>query len=672
MPNIDSVVQVNITRETRALTTEDFTQPTIVATHARWPERRRVYSSLASIGTDLGIDSPTYRSASALFSSPTRPDDVVVIRRPPELVWLVNIGSNADLLNGTFSATGAYKLTPTSTTVSETVSYNCKYRRKLTFNRDFVTGNTIRMRFNGAAVDVTYATSHADTFTALKDAIDAITGIVVVDFNSTNRTIWIYSQDRAAGLLVTTFAGTIIDTTAVAVTTGGASTVTCALELLTSEDIFAGLGALDGAGGLADMLTAGDLASAPWTATVTSDATGNSLQIEPTGNPYGWAVYAATSNLITIDTNGQPPTLNYNVAYVNIDTVANSSLYQIILNGTTYTYASDSSATLNEIGTGLAAAVNAAPPTNITALAYVADSGVVIIIGTDPILLEIAPDSSARLSYQQIGAPANSWSSDMTTAASEGSIGYYILPAEYYYLEREAIATWAAANTVITGLNTYVTDLASDPAFQAIRTTTNDRVMWAIRPASDFEPESPAASAIQPAIEYLTGAVSPLTPGTWTAEYKTTPGMPLSVLLTDTLIDQCNTQFVNYYTSISGRSVWRKGVVSSGEYIDVISSIDQLKSDIQVAVFGVLANNTKIAYTSAGLALITAAITDALNRRATGLTPMLDPDSISVTAPTVAGTSVNDRAARVAGPWNFTCRLAGAVSTVTINGTVTV
>jgi len=56
-----------------------------------------------------------------------------------------------------------------------------KSKASLTFDANFVTGNTIDLKVNGVAISqITFASSHATTFAALIAAVDALTGISAV------------------------------------------------------------------------------------------------------------------------------------------------------------------------------------------------------------------------------------------------------------------------------------------------------------------------------------------------------------------------------------------------------------------------------------------------------------------------------------------------------------
>jgi len=106
-----------------------------------------------------------------------------------------------------------------------------KSKASLTFDADFVTGNTIDLNVNGVAISqVTFATSHAATFAAVIAAIDALTGISAVAV--TGREILITVDNAASNI-------TISDV----VVAGGASQAG-STTVYSSVDTFEGIAAL--------------------------------------------------------------------------------------------------------------------------------------------------------------------------------------------------------------------------------------------------------------------------------------------------------------------------------------------------------------------------------------------------------------------------------------------
>jgi hypothetical protein len=106
-----------------------------------------------------------------------------------------------------------------------------KSKASLTFDADFVTGNTIDLNVNGVAISqVTFATSHAATFALVITAINALTGISAEA--GTGREILITVDNAASNI-------TISDV----VVAGGASQAG-STTVYSSVDTFEGIAAL--------------------------------------------------------------------------------------------------------------------------------------------------------------------------------------------------------------------------------------------------------------------------------------------------------------------------------------------------------------------------------------------------------------------------------------------
>jgi hypothetical protein len=106
-----------------------------------------------------------------------------------------------------------------------------KSKASLTFDADFVTGNTIDLNVNGVAISqVTFATSHAATFAAVIASIDALTGISAVA--GTGREILITVDNAASNI-------TISD-----VVVAGGSSQAGSTTVYSSVDTFEGIAAL--------------------------------------------------------------------------------------------------------------------------------------------------------------------------------------------------------------------------------------------------------------------------------------------------------------------------------------------------------------------------------------------------------------------------------------------
>lgn len=81
MTDMKDIVQIDITRETAAVTQTNFEIPLFLATHANFTERARVYGSITAVGADFPATSKVYKAAQAAFAQQIKPDSLVIGRR---------------------------------------------------------------------------------------------------------------------------------------------------------------------------------------------------------------------------------------------------------------------------------------------------------------------------------------------------------------------------------------------------------------------------------------------------------------------------------------------------------------------------------------------------------------------------------------------------------------
>lgn len=87
MSELDSIIQVTITRETAAVATASFNIPLILATFTTFPERVRAYTDLDAAAADFDSDGPVYTMIQKAFSQDLgRPPQVLVGRRQVDSV----------------------------------------------------------------------------------------------------------------------------------------------------------------------------------------------------------------------------------------------------------------------------------------------------------------------------------------------------------------------------------------------------------------------------------------------------------------------------------------------------------------------------------------------------------------------------------------------------------
>ena len=173
--------------------------------------------------------------------------------------------------------------------------------------------------------------------------------------------------------------------------------------------------------------------------------------------------------------------------------------------------------------------------------------------------------------------------------------------------------------------------------------------------------------------EYLNagwlGEGLPFDPGSSTYAYKTVAGVTADPLTT-TQRNAIQAKNCNTYCERGGVNVTQKGVMASGEFIDIIIGLDWLESRLMETVYGALVNERKISYDDGGIQSIAGLVQSVLEEA--GRAGVLQIDTISVTYPRYSEVPQADRLARHLPDIKFSALLQGAIHTVSIEGTVSV
>jgi hypothetical protein len=168
-----------------------------------------------------------------------------------------------------------------------------------------------------------------------------------------------------------------------------------------------------------------------------------------------------------------------------------------------------------------------------------------------------------------------------------------------------------------------------------------------------------------------------------TLMYKQEPGI-VAETLNSTQIDALEAKNCNVFVAYNNSTaIIEKGVVASGEFLDIITGTDWLSLDIQTAIYNLLyTSTTKIPQTDAGNQLIATAIEAECSRAVRNglLAPGIWtvggfgslnqndflPKGFYVFAPLAAQQSTADRAARKSVAIQVAAKLAGAIHTVNV------
>ena len=159
------------------------------------------------------------------------------------------------------------------------------------------------------------------------------------------------------------------------------------------------------------------------------------------------------------------------------------------------------------------------------------------------------------------------------------------------------------------------------------------------------------------------------TPGSTTWAFKEVPTIPADKL-TSLQINALKDKRVNFVDNVAGRTFMAGGYTSkSGFYIDVIRGLDYVVARMNEDLFDLLTRTEKIPGDDRGSAMVESVIWARLKASVTE-DIFVNDDDLSVTVPTYAERSVEDRENRLLTGCKFTANIAGAVHEVEITGEV--
>ena len=182
-----------------------------------------------------------------------------------------------------------------------------------------------------------------------------------------------------------------------------------------------------------------------------------------------------------------------------------------------------------------------------------------------------------------------------------------------------------------------------------------------------------------------------MNPGTYTLAYKTLPGVPADS--DQTLPDgtpgtgYLNTMTAsdpgtggkngNYYKNVAGENWLWPGTAPSGEFFDIVVSIDWLCVNIQGAVVAKMASLPKVPFTDIGIQTLVSALRGVLTLASSTQYQILVPNGVDptrpivITAPTAASLTPAQRALRALPGFSWSAGLQGAIQTTVVTGIVT-
>jgi hypothetical protein len=368
---------------------------------------------------------------------------------------------------------------------------------------------------------------------------------------------------------------------------------------------------------------------------------------------------------------------------VTVTTADDEVAFTVTINGTTYSYTSDTSATVTEIRDGLEALLTASdePITvadvSTNAMDITADDEIGFEIyvgagGTGVLTLSASVSAYSLLHVSGIDGfdfqdrTANPGiATDLSAIEAEDGDFYGLLIDSNSEAEIAAAAAWAEARTVIFGassMDSIVLDSGTTTdIFSDLETAGYNRAYGIY-----------TVNTGQYSAARWMGKMLPQDPGSATWAFQKLSGNDAAVLTggEQTALDG---KKANYYHSVAGVSITRNGWASSGLYIDIQWGVDWLKDNIQTRLFQLLVDRPKLPFTQSTADLIRAELLAALleAQRNGIVAPDTEDQPWVVTVPPPGDVSALDRAARIWSDCEFSAYLAGAAHEIQIQGTLT-
>lgn len=329
--------------------------------------------------------------------------------------------------------------------------------------------------------------------------------------------------------------------------------------------------------------------------------------------------------------------------------------FKVTINGVTYSMTSSASPTASAVVTGLITAINAGTDpitaSGTTTLVLTSDvPGIGFSVVLTPNLSQVVttPNVGIAIDLAQIKAIDDDWYALILCDRTPSSI---LEAASFIEGERKIfVAATSDAGVGIAGSS----DIASQLKLKGYNRTF---LIFTADQASG--PEGA-----------LLGNILPRVVGSYTAKFKTLVGITADVL-SATQFSQAKLKNANVHTIVAGAGMLEEGVVSSGEFLDVIIGADWILVNMQADVFQALRDAPKIPYNNQGTATIQNVVSKRLQLAVTAGILTEDPAYV-VIAPLIADQDPADKATRTIGGMSFVAYLAGAVHAVRINGSVLV
>ena len=624
---LSDIVNVQITRDTQAVSEAGFGLLMILGTHKRFNDRIRFYSSIQAVGNDFIPTDLEYIAAQEAFSQTLSPEQIAIGRRTVDNATIL-VETAMSPFNYTTIINGTSVTVPSTPTAQNSI---------VTMSANFVTGNSIAITLNGTPLaPIPFNTDQITTMNDIATALEANPAVDSVSITGSNLVLNVFGKPNVSAI-INSF-----------VVTGGASQPTAAIttpvQPVSPETI------------AQSMVAAINTAALGVAATDNLDGT-YSLTASVPGTPY------------TLDVSST--IVNPDGARVTVTQVEPNTDYTVTINGVAFTYT-----TLNEVQTNedIAAALTEMIATQTAVPVSASDN----LDGSFEITANVHGTGfvlsvSDRILSKQFGliinpyVPSDTVVNDLNAVQLIDDSWYAFALTDRTQATVFSAAGWAEGQIKLFGTassDPNIINLAAGVDLSSIAAKCNQSgyVRTFVLYHQDAENDFPECAWF--------GGVLPLDPGSETWKFKRLNSISYSNL-TSTQSQNARNKKANTYEFIGGVGITREGTVAQGEFIDIVRGVDWLTSRIQEFVYSVLVNSTKVPYTDAGITAIESEVKRALQLGISNNFIANDPPP-TVTVPKAANVPPTDKTQRILRNVRFQATLSGAIHVVNITGTVTV
>lgn len=260
---------------------------------------------------------------------------------------------------------------------------------------------------------------------------------------------------------------------------------------------------------------------------------------------------------------------------------------------------------------------------------------------------------------------------DAINAEADGWYGLSVIPVGTVtadiIVEQLAVAAWVETQTKLCVLQTADATVPTN----GITTDAASRISALVRNRTGVIYHPVAGEYADAA---WLGNMLTKDPGSANWAYKDISNAGVATVTPDALTPAAKSviwgKFCNTFSSVAGIRVTERGLNAHGSYgyLDVQMGVDWIYANLQTEIFTALATNDKIPYTDDGIAAIVGIVKAVLAKAAAK--NIIVGSTIVVTAPLYSEIETADKSARNLPNVKFSARLAGAINTVTIAGTV--